>query len=374
MLTIAMFALVATRGRGLLEDISQAPRDVVLAYAAWALLCVASLAWSEHPGHTAAELRAEMLYGTLAFALFHLAAKDAARWRQWWVALLAGTVTVAAASILQQLLPVPLSRHPLDGGPGPWSTHLVLVAPLLLAIAWPRPWGQDRGAAVQAVALLALLLAAWETENRIVWAAFGLQLAIIATLRRASPALDGVRGRRLRMIALVATLTIAVAFVASIVERNHRLFPANAPVTTGLERDSRPALWAAAWKEFIAAPWLGHGFGREILQEKFLPLTPPTPGHPPLQHAHNVFIDMALQVGAVGLAAFVFLLASMARRYVGFLRRPEVAPLGIIGLALIAGFLVKCLTDDFLHRHNGLVFWAVNGMLLALGQRAKAPA
>ena len=30
---------------------------------------------------------------------------------------------------------------------------------------------------------------------------------------------------------------------------------------------------------------------------------------------------------------------------------------------------MKNLTDDFFVRHNALVFWALNGMLLGLGQR-----
>jgi hypothetical protein len=29
--------------------------------------------------------------------------------------------------------------------------------------------------------------------------------------------------------------------------------------------------------------------------------------------------------------------------------------------------VVKNLTDDFMHRHNALVFWALNGMLLGTG-------
>ena len=50
------------------------------------------------------------------------------------------------------------------------------------------------------------------------------------------------------------------------------------------------------------------------------------------------------------------------------------APLGMMGLALIAGFVVKNLTDDFLHRHNGLVFWALNALLLGLARGAKRTA
>jgi hypothetical protein len=46
--------------------------------------------------------------------------------------------------------------------------------------------------------------------------------------------------------------------------------------------------------------------------------------------------------------------------------------LGAIGLALVAAFLVKNLTDDFFNRHNALVFWALNGLLIGLGRRRGA--
>jgi len=51
---------------------------------------------------------------------------------------------------------------------------------------------------------------------------------------------------------------------------------------------------------------------------------------------------------------------------------PAASALGVIGLALLACFVTKNLTDDFLHRHNAQVFWALNGMLLGLSARARA--
>ena len=42
---------------------------------------------------------------------------------------------------------------------------------------------------------------------------------------------------------------------------------------------------------------------------------------------------------------------------------------GIIGIALVVGFLVKNLTDDFLLRSNGKEFWMLNAALLGVGMR-----
>ncbi len=344
-----------------------APRAVTLAYLAWIALAVASVAWSAQPEYTLGELRAQALYGTLAFVTFFLVASDTARWRLWTAALAAGTLVVFALQHLQSILPFPISRHPMDGGGGPMSTHLVLLAPVLLALAWPRPWGWNRHAGVLALALLLLLAAAWDSGNRIVWGAFAVQLVVVLVLWRHMPAMDPRRERIVRAVVAAAGVALAIAFAGAIVERNERLYDPALPVTTHLERDLRPRIWATAVEQIRKAPWLGHGFGREILAPVFVPLTPDAL-HPEVRHGHNLFLDQALQLGLVGAAAFTLLFALLALEYARMLRVRELAPYGVVGLAILAGFVTKSLTDDFLHRHNAAVFWALNGMLLGLAR------
>ena len=173
---------------------------------------------------------------------------------------------------------------------------------------------------------------------------------------------------------MVAAVAILVAFAASLAERFERNLLHDTGVPPGIEHDLRPRIWSVAWERFAEAPWLGHGFGRETLAPAFIPLTPKVANHPQIRHAHDMFIDMALEVGVVGLAAFVALLFALVRRYRAMLGDPVCAPLGMLGLALVAGFVVKNLTDDFLHRHNALVFWALNAMLLGLAHGSRAGA
>src|SRR5690242_7752894 len=159
--------LLVLRPRELRLAFSELPRGVAAAYAAWAALAIASLAWSVQPAYTRAELKAEILYGAIAFLVFHCAASlDASRWRAWWHAALAGTALMALWFVLQEVLPISLPRHTMIEQRGPWSTHLVLVMPLVFAASWPRPWGGGRGALFQAIAFGLLLLAAWQTGSR----------------------------------------------------------------------------------------------------------------------------------------------------------------------------------------------------------------
>jgi O-antigen ligase len=343
------------------------PLALAATYAAWALLAVASLTWSVNPRYTLGELRAEVFYGTLVIAVFFLAAQKPDRWRRWCSVMLAGTVAVCVAYFIQTTLGISFSRHSVLEQGGPWSTHLVLITPIVLALAWPAPWGGRRGIVVSTAAMALLLYAAWKTENRIVWVALAAQFLIIGTVR---PVDVNGSSRRLRRIAVAAAVVATVALAASIADRSAMQF---AGAADSLEGDVRPRIWAVAWEKFMQAPVLGHGFGREILAADFAPHTPAVLNHPQIRHGHNVFVDTALENGVVGLAFFVLLLALLVREYGGYLRRPAIAPLGAIGLAVLVGFIAKSMTDDFLHRHNGLLFWALNAMLVGLGRGAEAP-
>src|SRR5262249_37494996 len=92
---------------------------------------------------------------------------------------------------------------------------------------------------------------------------------------------------------------------------------------------------------------------------------------PEFTHAHNIFASQWLQTGAIGFAAFVALLVALVSRYMKFVRSADdaLALFGIIGVALVAGFVVKNLTDDFLLRSNGKEFWMLNALLLGVGVR-----
>jgi O-antigen ligase len=327
-------------------------------------------------GYTLEELRAETLYGALAFGVCFVLAADPRRWRAWCIALLAGTVVTLAAKGLQLAFGIALWRHSPDGGIGAFSTHLVLIAPLLVALVWDPPWGFRRGALFLAVALLAAAWSArdaWMIPNRIVWPSLAVVFLVAIVAGRASRAFEKSPLAGLRGLALAAALAICVAFAASIAAKSERFHRADPSLAASVEQDLRPRLWAVGVEQWRSAPWLGHGFGREILAPVFLPETPAVADHPPIRHSHNALINIAMELGIVGLGAFVAVLFVLARHYARLLARPEAALFGVIGLALLAGFITKNMTDDFLHRHNAQVFWALNGMLLGFSGRVRGP-
>mgnify|MGYP001764554227 CR=1 FL=1 len=112
----------------------------------------------------------------------------------------------------------------------------------------------------------------------------------------------------------------------------------------------------------------GHGFGREVIERHFRERMAGA-GYEFATHGHNLFLNTAVSLGALGVAVLTALLMALALEHGRNLARPGTRVLGAIGLALLAAFLVKNLTDDFFNRHNALVFWALNGLLLGLGRR-----
>jgi O-antigen ligase len=351
-----------------------APREVAALFAFFLGLGAASLAWSVDRDLTLRELRAESFYGLLAFSVFFMLATDARRWPRWWLAIFAGTALAFGAKLLQEGLGIPLWRHPPDGGVGPFSTHLVLVAPLLVALACPPPWGVRRSPMLLALALAALMLAAWvtreswHTPNRIVWPALAAVFLAAAFAGRKAAGFELRERHAIRRVLVAAGLVISIAFVAAIALKSERFYRDDASFAASVERDLRPRLWHVAWDAWRKAPWLGYGLGREIAGPTFLPESPPIAGHPQILHSHNTLLNIALQLGILGLAAFVALLVALALRYARLLDAPRTSALGVMGLALLAGFLVKNLTDDFFHRHNAQMFWALSGMLIGLAR------
>jgi O-antigen ligase len=358
-----------------LKDARTAP---VLLFACWSLFTAISLAWSVHPRMTLEELRPESLYGALAFFVFFTLARDPNRWNVWWRALVAGALLTLVARELQKLTGVMLWEASPDGGVGAFSTYLVLIAPLLVALVWNSPWAIRGNTTLLAASFIILFVAAWTTRdswstpNRIVWPALGaiFLTALVAGRKAADRPADFRVG--LRSVIAVGGIAIVVAFIASIGAKSDRFYRDDPSFAASVEHDLRPRLWTVALERWKEAPWFGHGFGRDLLAEDFLPETPVGVEHPPVQHAHNLLLNIALQLGLAGLGLFVAVLVAFARTYVAMLSRPGRAVLGVIGLALIAGFVTKNLTDDFMHRHNAQVFWALNGLLLGFASPSRS--
>jgi O-antigen ligase len=337
----------------------------------WCAWSIASLAWSVDVAYSAQQLKREIGWSLLAMASFYVAPSTPTAWRT-----LIGTALGAFAIYAALALGAAMTASGWDpvrwhSGVGPYATHLVLIAPLLLVLLAPPPIGFGSRARTVTVglALLALLLiSARLTDNRIVWIALAVVYATASALAawrwHASLARTPLRWVS-PLFALLVVL--GVVFADVIQERAQADFPPQTSVAQTLAEDPRLLLWDRTAQLIRERPWTGFGFGRGIVADQLKG----TLGNPRLWHAHNLFVGQVLQTGAIGLALFVALLAALCSRFVRYVRRGDdaLAVIGIVGVSLIAGFVMKNLTDDFLFRTNAKEFWALLALLVGFGTR-----
>lgn len=335
---------------------------------AWVVLCFASAAWSSDAETT---LKSVVYDAVLPFGALWAAfvvARQAAAFRTFLLAAVAGIGVLAVLTLMAYLAGMTdlLADEGRAGllyyypGPGVASTLSVFALPLaLLLLAEDAPVRR-----IGYLALACALAAGLGSLNRMFMPSATLVLA--AVLAWHWPRLS-VKRRTLAVAGLLAGTLAALGVIA--LQTQARATP---PPPIDIRLD--------AWREWMGvareAPLLGHGFGRKILATigKERLSSELAAREPHLRsHAHNLFLDVVLQVGVVGLAIYCWLLAALARE--AWRARDMRQASGALA-ALLVGVVVKNATDDFMHLAVAIAFWAYAGLLLgrlALAKGASVP-
>ena len=334
-----------------------------LAFALWAGWAWLSLAWSIEPERSIKELRNETVYVGLAFWTCFMAAQ--ARGSARVVLPVVGAAAVLLCALALYQFPQGLVRNGerWHGGAGNLSTIVLILLPCALMAAW---YGQRCGLGLlrnAAVALAVLLLAAaYTTLNRTIWVGIAFEIVLIAGLlavrdrRSIAP-----RAKLVGAAAVLLVVTSAGLMSAHIqAEREH-------VGEIAVAEDPRLKLWPEVVDVIKERPMTGYGFGRGVLRGRLGAEF----NNPLLWHAHNVFLDMMLQLGLPGVLLLLVLIGATVLHGWRFARatNPLACACGIAVLAVVAGMLIRNMTDMLWVRHNALVYWAVLGVLFAWGDR-----
>jgi len=336
--------------------------------ALWAGMALLSLAWARNPAYSLGEIRAEIGYDIVYFLAFFALTRDIRHWNLFRAALLAALTVMTGIAVWLYAQTGDLNVNSRLGGVLSISTYLVTIFPVLLVAAF-EVRSDRRALGVAILAVGAALLVGYFTFNRMfILAVVACSLTIVVTM---------VRGRVLELArrkALAAGVTIllgaSVLFFVSVVQRRAETDYADKMMRTSVEKDPRWAAWQFSVGLIRERPFSGVGFGlfaaEDLYRVRFKEGMERA-----ITHAHNPFLNYAVQMGIGGLLVLVFLLLSLFREFWKLWRAgpTQVSLIGATGLAMFVGVLLKAQPDDLWGRHNGYLFWALTGMMLGYAHR-----
>lgn len=248
---------------------------------------------------------------------------------------------------------------------------ITLFLPLLVSLLFAPPAGLA-SPLWRLILLAATLWTAWIlllTQSRGGWIATAAGLFILLSLWALALPKSGVRrALRLALASLVAVVVLLIIWIGP--GEIWALWadpPQETVVGTLTTLNFRKELWPWAMTAISDFPFTGVGLGafRQVAFRLYpLPLSPRLD----IAHAHNVYMQAALDVGLPGLAVYgaILLIAAavgwqIARSSVGY----RAISLGI--LAGLAAHHVYGLADALaLGSKPGLVFWLLLGLLAAM--------
>jgi O-antigen ligase len=334
-----------------------------LAFALWGAWAALSITWSVEPERSVKEWHNEIAYAAVAFWFCFVAAQASRAPRIILPVFAVACVAICVVALYhfpQGIEPYAAGWH---GGSGNHSSALLTLMPCTLMAAWyARRAGWPRPLHAGCLVLAALLaVSAYTTLNRTVWLGFALQLILmgILLLRHSRVVLT----RRIKATAVAAVLAVVAAgtLITLGVQAEREATGGARPFL----HDPRFALWPEIAERIHQRPLAGYGFGRGVLRVSLRTEL----GETNLWHSHNLLLDSVLQTGFPGLLLLLVLLGAALRqgwRLVGN-HSDAAAACGIAIIAVVAGMLMRNMTDVLWVRQNALLYWGVLGVLLAWG-------
>jgi O-antigen ligase len=332
-----------------------------LPLAFWVSIALLSLVGAADLEYSLGEIKNEVVYTLAAFVAFFAVTREEGDLKRLLGSLFAGALVICVWALEDRLrLGAWPERGGGYGGSGAFPGYAAVVVPMVLLVGaytsgkWRRP-------AAAALLLIVCVIGILSLQRILVWILAGQAAVALILLRRASLI-------RLSRASLAASLTcIAVAgAAATAVLQQERVKLGNA---SAVSMDARIVEWPAILKRIGDNPLVGDGFGREIMKKSRHDLLPE--GNERLWHAHNVFLDYGLGMGLPGMAALAWVFLGLLRLYWRSCDSPDdkLRWLGVAGIMLVTGVVIRNLANDMFARDAAILFWAVNGALLGFSCR-----
>ena len=144
-------------------------------------------------------------------------------------------------------------------------------------------------------------------------------------------------------------------------------------VFTDTSSIDRKIIWQTGWKMFMSKPWIGVGLGTFMFNFKRFVVEKYPYGVP---YANNCYLQMASEIGIIGLLAFLFIIGLFFYHGLKFLRSKERDFFWyalLASQAAILGYCVQMGVDTILYSLDlGMLFWLVLGIGVAAMKNLKS--
>lgn len=335
------------------------------ALAAWALLAAVSLLYAVDRQYSLGEIKNEIGYTMAAFVTYFAVTRSRQQLQIFGMVVFASTLVISVWALWQRHRVGYWDDGARHGGVGSFASLAIMCAPMGLLV-WQRM--ERTGQLVLLGGAAVVIWAVAVSEQRIVWLAYGVQLAMLVCL------LAYARLVRLRAgtVALIAACIMAISLTMLLAVHARKVD--QSPVEYyDLGNDFRLQQWGKIASRIMDQPLVGAGFGRESMKKAYPDLVPADAPMSLMWHPHNVFLNYGIAMGVPGVVVLLLLLCGLAFTYGRYLRSANERDrlIAAAGIILIAGVVVRNMTNDLFLRDGALLFWALNGALLGYLMRQR---
>lgn len=247
---------------------------------------------------------------------------------------------------------------------GAFSTYLVTILPYLLiglfAVKKEYPYRR-----ILFLLLLLNLFVLYLTQARGAWVAAVVCLTFVGW--------KFLSKRNLIIAGGIGTILVLLVLPRSIFEHQTQITNPESPdqkIETGR---ARWELYKFVLERMVENPFRMLGFGQRSFVKKYPEFYNKYKGAL-LWHAHNTFLNIALQTGVQGLALFCLLIFVLLK-YTFERTRAEPAPLPKFyfqaTFMMIIALFVRTSTDDYFKDDSALLFWFLSGVAFSIKGRIK---
>lgn len=179
--------------------------------------------------------------------------------------------------------------------------------------------------------------------------------------------------KRLLILVLIIPFLLVIMMPTTMATRAQKIFEFKDYPIIGGPLNKRPNAWRGALRIIAEHPLFGLGvgksnFGRTVRKFRDLKYRK--------DHAHNTYLQIAVETGLIGLATFFWLFGSLFyhgfKHYLSLPRQDEEAILIFGMLCGIGGLFFHGLVDYFYKHESFYILWVMTALIFALIEGRKA--